>query len=208
MTMLYDWLAKKFTLILVCVGLFLSGLVIGYVKGEGAHEVKDLKETIVQVQKVDAHEKKTQEVSNQTGSVVEAKKEKVRIVYRNVDREVIKYVQTNPSSSDIIADPEWVRLFNASSLGCNPAEATCNARSEVSDGITRAEALEVAKEQHRLYHECRETVTGWQNFYGKLMEETNGNQSRTTTSDSWKWQPSMGGSDQPDNGEVSDRQSE
>lgn len=147
----------------------------GYTYSENSHQIKDLKRENAEVVVAKETTDKVVDSIQKTEVKVEQAKEKVRVVYKYVDREVIKYAKADPVAADTsIADPEWVRLFNSSSLACDPSDANCVKRSEVDGKVTREEALFVAKEQHQLYQSCRVTVEGLRGFYEGVRKAYNG----------------------------------
>lgn len=176
---------------------FISGLALAFVMGFGsgwAVKASRFTADVNETKMVAAEQalEKEREIVYVTQEVVK-EVEKVKTIYRDVikyqDKEVIKYVQSPDASLDFGVGPEWVRLFNASSLACDPTSDTCSTRSEVSGHVTRAEALEIALEQHRLYHQCRINNNGLIDFYKRVREtvnkgETNEYNRGTTADDS------------------------
>lgn len=171
---------KKFLIYAALVaGIFAAGFTIGGMHNENGHLAKDNKAVQVVASKAAAIVEKKQEVADVTASKVEVAQAKVEVVYKVINKEVIKYVQS-PVSNDAIADSEWVLLYNASSLGCDVTESTCRAQSEVSAPVTRAEALQVAVEQHRLYRECSIRIDGWIDFYESMRRVSNDTNANST----------------------------
>lgn len=118
-------------------------------------------------------EKQIEYVTREVVKKVEVEKVVYRDIIKYQDKEVIKYVQTPAAELDFGVDPEWMRLYNASSLACNPTTAACDARSQVPGRVTRADALFIAQEQHRLYHECRVNNNGLIDFYNEIRNQVN-----------------------------------
>jgi hypothetical protein len=181
----------------------------GYLYSNNKHETKALKVEVAAEQTVNKTQNDLGNISNEEEHKTVVVREKIRYVYKTIDKEVIKYVEKTPDASVAIADPEWVRLFNASSLACDPSSPSCVARSEVSGEVTRAEALFVAKEQHQLYHSCRATLHGTQEFYEALRKRINGDryvESRTIEYGAGQAEPGSSGSNPGDGGVLRDRQ--
>ncbi len=166
---------------LVILGLGIACYGAGFVQGINHEQKNQAKKENAQLVHIIVKEREVQAVADKVGSEVVTQKETIKTVYKNVDREVIKYVTNNPESSVAIADAEWLRIFNASALGCEPSEPTCNANAEVSGIVTRAEAIETIRQQHEIYQNCRVTVDGWQSFYKQVKETLNEDNKGTTT---------------------------
>ncbi len=166
---------------LVIIGLGMACYGAGFVHGITHEQKNEAKKETAQLVHIIVKERQVQAVADKVGSDVVEQKEKIKTVYKYVDKEVIKYVTNNPESSTAIADAEWLRIFNASSLGCEPSEPACNAAATVPGIVTRAEAIETIRQQHEIYQNCRVTVEGWQKFYKQVKETLNEDNKGTTT---------------------------
>lgn len=150
----------------VIAAIFISGYTIGLNNQKVENIQKEAKETAAVV-KV---EKSLQTVSDDVAVKQQEREAEIKIVYKPIIKEVIKYVKENPDANDVV-DADFGLLFNASSKGCDVTEPTCRAESSIPEGTTNAQLIETATEQHQIYQECRSTVIGWQEFYSKLKKE-------------------------------------
>ena len=109
------WLAY---LGVACV-IFAAGAYSGYQYRDGQQAKKEVAAIVHQVETKDVN----QGIADQTGVKVEAQKEKVRIVYKTIEKKVIEYVEKNPDARAPIG-PDWVRLHDAAASGQSLADST------------------------------------------------------------------------------------
>lgn len=147
-----------------------SSFALGHVNGLVSEQREAALREVQRVEQVRVFEKKAQEISDQHAKVVYVEKEKIRVVYKSINKGVTDYVNSTPSASIPSLSSNFSMLYNAAALGCDPSEPSCRAHAEVSGDVAPAEVLEINIEAQRLYQECRITVTGWQEFYTKLKE--------------------------------------
>ncbi len=116
--------------ILVYIGIGAVLFSVGGFYGYQYRDGKAAKEVVTAVVKqVDEKEKK-QEIADVVGTEVEAKKEKTRIVYKTIEKEIIRYVKENPDAGDPIG-AVWVCIYNASARGEAITESTCKSDNPV-----------------------------------------------------------------------------
>jgi hypothetical protein len=145
----------------------------GYSYSSNKHETAALKVEVKAEQAVVKKQEEVAQVTHKSEEKAVVVQEKIKIVYKTINKEVIKYVERTPDASSPISDPEWIKLFNISSLGCSPEDPSCVARAEADGEVSRAEALWIVKEQHELYHGCRNTLTELQDYYENLRKTIN-----------------------------------
>lgn len=123
-----DFLINGWRKLLAYIGIaalvFALGGYTGYQYRDG-QEAK--KEVAAVIQQVDSKES-NQKVADKSGERIAEKQAKTRIIYKTIEKEVIKYVQTNPDAASDIG-PDWVRLHDAAARGepvANPVSGTPN----------------------------------------------------------------------------------
>lgn len=92
----------------------------GYVKGLQHAAADAAKSDSRALQSIIKIERKQQAVSASVATAHEAQREKTRIVYRTIDKEVIKYVQASSPAARFRLDAGWVRLHDAAALSRAP----------------------------------------------------------------------------------------
>lgn len=109
------WLAY---LGVACV-IFAAGAYSGYQYRDGQQAKKEVAAIVHQVETKDVN----QGIADQTGVKVEAQKEKVRIVYKTIEKKVLAYTEKPEAKASIGSD--WVCLHNAAASGIDAKEADC-----------------------------------------------------------------------------------
>ena len=132
----------------------LMGFLGGWTSNGWRHEAGE-KKAVEQVRKV---EQTQQTLSANIASAVETQREQTRVVYRTINREVIKYVQSS-RPADCRLDAEWVRLHNAAAMSSVPATASQPARS-----ASATDAIVTVTGNYESCHETADRLRGLQSW--------------------------------------------
>ena len=119
--------------------LIIAGIVLAAVAAAGWHYRSALAERDTaraqakQAQAALANKAKQDAVSAKVDASATATAQKTQIVYRTINKEVTKYVETHPANCTLPAG--WVQLHNAAALGQLPdsASATHDASGAAAD---------------------------------------------------------------------------
>lgn len=84
------------------------------------------KVVVQQVQHTAAVVTKQADITAAVGASAAAVSAQAEVIYRNINHDVIRYVQTpaTPGDPDCTLDPQWVRLYNAAATASDPAPAS------------------------------------------------------------------------------------
>lgn len=119
-----DFFVTGWKKILIWLGVLALTFAIGGFYGYQYKAGKDAKAVVGQIEKKIESKEVNQGIADNSGQALEIKREKVRTVYVTIEKEVDKYVQKNPSSTDPIGG-EWVCLHDAAARGESIAPGQC-----------------------------------------------------------------------------------
>lgn len=91
----------------------------------------------------------------------------LEIVEREVEREVIRYVQSD-AATECNLDSEWVRIHDRAASG--RVSVAADSSSAPDGGASRADALTVVTVNYRIYHDLRNKYMTLQDFVRGLYE--------------------------------------
>jgi|GEM_PF-6914214 len=104
---MYSLIAQILVAVLTVVGIFSAGHLHGKLTERESHFQAAVDTTA-----------KLQDVAEQTTKTVVVEKEKLVTKYKPIYKEVVKYVESDAAKCSV--DPEFIRLFNQSSLESSP----------------------------------------------------------------------------------------
>lgn len=139
-------------LALLALSAALTGF--GYVKGLQHAADAAAKTDNRALQTVIKIERKQTAITVSAAAAHEEVRAAARIVYRTIDREVIKYVQTATPSARCQLDAGWVRLHDAAALALVPGAPSES--DATPGGITAAEGIATVSNN---YETCNDTRT-------------------------------------------------
>lgn len=125
-----NWIVNGWKKLLVYVGILALTFTLGAYTGYDYRKGMEAKQVVTQLVEDVEHKEKNQEIADDVGAKQEAVKEKTKIVYKTIEKEVTRYEKTDPDADSPIG-PEWVCLFNKSARGEPVAEAECKSGDAV-----------------------------------------------------------------------------
>lgn len=112
--------------------IFGAGSYTGYQYRDRQEAHKQVEAIVKQVDTKDQN----QAIADTTGKRVSDNEQKTRIVYKTIEKEVIRYVEKDPDSGERIGT-DWVRLHDAAASGQLAPNSTDKPSNKVhSDGVT------------------------------------------------------------------------
>ncbi|BAU40041.1 hypothetical protein [Ralstonia phage RSP15] len=166
MTTILNWFKDKALLLLTIAVIAIGSFYFGYDYGNAHNEAKH-----IAIQKKE--DKVSEDKQNKIGDVTqnasqnqEKKQEEVRVVYKTITKEVIKY-RDRPESK-VVIDKSWVDAHNKAACGPNT-----NCAPE-ADETTTGQALEVVTDNYQPYYQCLGRLKGLENLYNEQRAIING----------------------------------
>lgn len=152
-------------LYLALVGLVLAAAGTGYIHGLNVEQGRTAKRDLAVIRGSQQRTEKTRERVDQANTATAAARESVRVVYRTITKEIVRYAQTDAGARRCL-DADWVRQHDASAV---PAAASAgpDAAADAS-APTNAEALDVVVGNYAQCNAWREDLLGWQRWYHAL----------------------------------------
>ena len=146
----------------------------GHDVGQAEEAERNLKAITQLEEKIVVKNQALADLAKQEGQAAQEAEEKIRVVYRDKVKEVIKYVEKNPAESSDRMGAEWVRLHDRfAAEGRAEASAPTDGTDEARARVTKADAISVIGDNYRLYHECADRLHRLQNFHAKQMDTAN-----------------------------------
>ena len=149
--------------ILAVVALLAGTFATGFIKGGQWEQGKQATAVVQDVKRVRAEEKKARIETAKAADAGEARAEKVRIVYRDVIKEVIRYAETDNGRA-VCTGPDWVREHNRAA---NPEDLSAAASQAAFSAWqpSNAETLGVVVINYETCNRWRNNLIGWQEWY-------------------------------------------
>lgn len=159
LTGLIPWPYRVLAIVALIAGTFATG----FIKGQHYEQGKQATAVVKDVSRVRADEKKARIETAKVAAAGEARAEKVRIVYRDVIKEVIRYAETDNGRA-VCTGPDWVREHNRAA---NPEDIPA-AGSEAALRAwepSNAQTLGVVVVNYETCNRWRSNLIGWQEWY-------------------------------------------
>lgn len=142
------WYYRLLALLALAVALF----GFGFLKGCQYEQRAALQAENTNLQRVIKVERRQQSITASAAAAREETRAASRIVYRTVDREVIKYVQASATDTRCLLDARWVQLHDAAALARFP-DASSESDATPS-GIAAVDSLATITSN---YETCNDT---------------------------------------------------
>jgi hypothetical protein len=159
LTALIPWPYRVLAIALLIAGTF----AVGFIKGGQYEQGKQAVAVVADVKRIRADEKKARIETAKVADQGEARAEKVRIVYRDVIKEVIRYAETDNGRATCTG-PDWVREHNRAAnpedLPAPGSEAAISAWQP-----SNAQTLGVVVANYETCNRWRDHLIGWQEWY-------------------------------------------
>ena len=168
---LIPWPGRLLALAVMLAG----GIGFGYLQGLRADEVDELKAQRDGALRVVRIERKQAEISDQVATDHEAGRARDRVVYRTIEKEVVRYV-ANPDHHVARLDRGWVCQHDAAAMSGIPDPA-CSADARPSD-FTTDDALRVGVGN---YEACNDNARQLRDLQGWVAKQRRGAESPGST---------------------------
>lgn len=172
MNFILSWVKDKAILIVFGLALFVGGAWIGYDYRDTKADKQELTQVVQNKDSQIAQIKDSTEKANEEDQKQQAVQQEVKVVYKTIYRDVIKYRDTPQAKVEI--DGEWVKRHDKAA--CGP-DASCQTpeQAERTDVTTTAgEALETVTVNYEPYFLCLRKLKGLEDFYNNRRLEING----------------------------------
>lgn len=160
---------KLLTLILVVLGVlgvaYASGAMYGSKKTARIFQDKldQMQERVVEIEG-------NQKVNTEYIEVEVVKEvEKIKTVYKDRIKEVIKYEEVVPDARDSIG-VDWVRVHDTLVAGSDQVDGSAPGFVDAAARVTKADALKVIGANYEAYQMCAARVEMWELFYKRQQE--------------------------------------
>jgi hypothetical protein len=148
----------------LAIALLIGGtFAAGFIKGGQYEQGKQALAVVADVKRIRADEKKARVETAKVADAGEARAEKVRIVYRDVIKEVIRYAETDNGRA-VCTGPDWVREHNRAATPEDLPAAASQAALPAWEP-SNAQTLGVVVTNYETCNRWRLNVIGWQEWY-------------------------------------------
>lgn len=139
-------------------------LFAGYRFGVGHEQAAQAKRVALAQAKVKKTEGKAQEITTVIYRDVEAKQAAARIVYRDIIKEVPRYV-TVEADAKCVVPVGFVRLHDAAAAGRLPGVAGSPGELDRPSGVALSDVSRVVVDNYHTANDWRTVAEGWQAWY-------------------------------------------
>lgn len=157
---LYLYLAAALAVVALLGGLYLKG------RGDGIESIRvqlEAERAAALAAQLD-FERRERELQNELDLVQQNKLAKVRVVTREIIKEVPVYVSPE-SDAGCTVPSGFVQLHNDAAAGVPPASDTPVVPHDTPSGVALSEVATAVAENYGTCRELREQVIGWQEWY-------------------------------------------